>query len=75
MGFKYWYEGIIFIVIFGMLVLIPCFFTAVIGSKMVNDLGNFPTKSAKIQSSACWKVLIIEIIFFIFFAAFFQLFS
>ena len=43
-----------------------------IGSNMVNDLGNFPTKSSKIQSSACWKVLIVEIISFFFLAVFFH---
>ena len=75
MGFRYWYEGIIFITIFATLVGVPSFFTAVIGSKMLNDLGNFPSRSAQIQSSACWKVLVVEIITFILFAGFFHLFS
>ena len=75
MGFRDWYESILFIMVFGTLVLAPCFFTAVVGSKMLNDLGNFPTKSAQIQSSACWKVLIVEIISFVLLAAFFHFFS
>ena len=73
MGFRYWYEGIIFIVVFGAIIGIPCFLTAVIGSKMINDLGNFPTKSAQIQSQAAWKIFIIEIITFIFLTIFFHL--
>ena len=73
MGFRYWYEGIIFVFVFGVLVLVPCFLTMVIGSKMVNDLGNFPTKSARIQRDACWKALIVEIVSFFFLAVFFHI--
>ena len=73
MGFRYWYEGIIFIVVFGALILVPCFLTMVIGSKMVNDLGNFPTKSAQFQRSACWKVFVVEIVAFFFLAVFFHI--
>lgn len=75
MGFKYWYEGLMFIVVFGAMVGVPCYFTAVIGSKMLNDLGNFPTKSAQIQSSAAWKILIIEVVTFGCFAVFFNILS
>ena len=75
MGFKYWYEGLIFVIVFGALIAIPCSLIAMIGSKMFNDLGNFPTKAAQIQSSACWKVLLIEIVSFALFAVFLHIFS
>ena len=75
MGFAHWYEGIVFILIFSAIVVIPCFAVAIIGSRMINDLGNFPTKSADIQSGACWKVLLIEIVSFFFMSAFFHFFN
>ena len=75
MGFTHWYEALIFIIIFSILVGIPCFAVAVIGTQMVNDLGNFPTKAAKIQSSASWKVLLIAIASFFLLALFFHFFN
>ncbi|MBI4309311.1 MAG: hypothetical protein HY591_03160 [Candidatus Omnitrophica bacterium] len=73
MGFRYWYEGVMFVVIFGALVLVPCFFIAWIGCEMANALGNSPTKSARIQTDACWKVFIIEMVSFFFIAICFHL--
>ena len=75
MGFAHWYEGVVFILIFSTIIGVPCFAVAVIGTRMVNDLGNFPTKSAGIQSRACWKVLLIELVSFFLLAAFFHFFN
>jgi hypothetical protein len=50
--------------LFLIVVAMPCFFVAVWGSKMINDLGNFPTKSVQIQVSASWKILLVEIVSF-----------
>jgi len=49
-----------FLVVVGL----PCFFVALWGSKMVNDLGNTPSKSAQIQAAASWKIFVVEIISF-----------
>ncbi len=75
MGFKLWYEAVFFVLFFGVIIGLPCFGVAVIGTRMVNDLGNFPTKAAQIQSSACWKVLLIELFSFTLLVAFFQIFN
>ena len=75
MGFAFWYEAVIFIFLFSVIVGLPCFGVAVIGSKMVNDLGNFPTKSAKIQKGACWKVLLIEMVSFFLLSVFYHVFN
>ena len=61
MGFTSWFEAIIFIALFAIIIGLPCFAVAVIGTRMINDLGNFPTKAAQILSGACWKVLLAEI--------------
>ena len=75
MGFQFWYEAIIFVGLFLVIVGTPCFFVALWGSKMVNDLGNFPTKSAQIQMKACGKIFMVEIVSFVLLVMFFQFFS
>jgi len=49
---------------FLVVVALPCFFVGLWGSKMVNDLGNHPSQSARIQASAGWKILLVEIVSF-----------
>ena len=75
MGFREWLEAFKLIIIFAVLVGVPCFFTAVMGSKMINDLGNFPTKSSQIQKHVSWKVLIVQIISFVLLLGFFNAIS
>ena len=65
MGFKHWFEALEMIGAFLFVVALPCFFIALWGSKMINDLGNFPSKSAQIQMAAGWKILLVEIISFV----------
>jgi hypothetical protein len=65
MGFKHWYQGLEIIFMFAVVIGFPCIFTVLFGSKMINDLGNFPSKSAQIQASATWKMLIVEVLSFV----------
>ena len=65
MGFKHWFQGLEMIGMFLVVVALPCFFVGLWGSKMVNDLGNNPSKSAAIQTSAGWKIFLVEIVSFI----------
>lgn len=71
-GFVYWYQGLLFIFAFMLIVGLACFFVAFFGSKMINDLGNFPSKSAKILVSAGWKLLVAEIFAFALMFAFYN---
>ena len=75
MGFRYWYEGILLVSMFGFVVGLPCFFVAFWGSKMINEMGNFPTKAAKIQVGVIWKLLIVEIFSFMLLVVFLRIFS
>ena len=75
MGFRYWYEGFIFVLFFGSIIALPCVFVAMLGTKMINDLGNFPSKVAKIQVDVLWKLFIVEAISFLMFIIFFRIFS
>ena len=75
MGFKHWAEGMTFIGAFLVIVGVPCVLIAILGSKKINDLGNFPTKTAKIQVSADWKIALIGFIGLGLLGCFFQIFS
>ena len=75
MGFRYWYEGVLFVVFFGFIVAMPCFFIATLGSKTINQLGNFPTKTAKTQVNVLWKISVVEIVSFMLWIIFFRIFS
>ena len=75
MHFRYWTEGLIFIFIFLFIVGVPCFLIAVIGSRLTNSLGLFPTRSAKLQLAVVWQLLLVEIVSFIMLALFFRIFS
>jgi hypothetical protein len=64
-GFKHWFQGLEMIGMFLLVVALPCFFIGLWGTKMINALGNHPSKSAQIQASAGWKVFLVEIISFV----------
>lgn len=74
MGFKFWHEALIFVLIYSVLVLVPCYFIAAFGSKMINELGNFPTKSDAIQAKSLWKVLLVFVAAVMTLAIFFHIF-
>lgn len=65
MGFKHWLQGLEIIGMFLVAVAVPCFFIGLWGSKMINELGNNPSKSIQIQGEASWKIFAVEIISFI----------
>lgn len=72
-GFVYWQYGLIFVLAFLIVVGIACFFVAYIGSHMINDIGNHPSKSAKIQFDAMWKLLLAEVFSFALLLAFYSI--
>ena len=65
MGFKHWFQGLEVVMMFLVVVALPCFFIALWGSKMINDIGNNPSKNAHIQASAGWKIFLVEIVSFV----------
>ena len=75
MGFKHWIQGLEMILMFLVVVALPCFFIALWGSKMINELGNNPSKSAQIQASAGWKIFLVEIVSFVFLIGLYMLLS
>lgn len=64
MGFKHWFQGLEVVIMFLVVVALPCFFVGLWGSRMINQLGNHPSKSAQIQAAAGWKIFVVEIVSF-----------
>jgi len=64
MGFKHWFQGFEMIIMFLVAVALPCYFVGLWGSKMINAMGNHPSKCAQIQARSGWKIIGVEIISF-----------
>ena len=75
MHFEYWYEAFIFIGIFSFLMLVPCVGVAVIGYKMIQKLGHFPSKTPAIQMSIVLQLVLTEVVAFTLIMIFYQIFS
>lgn len=73
--FQYWQEGFIFIGIFAVVVGLPCFAVTVLGTKLINHLGRYPSKSATSQMNVCIKLLAVELFSFGLLAGVFHFFS
>ena len=73
--FAYWYEGFIFILIFTVIMAIPCVSIAIMGSKLISNLGQYPTKSARLNVQTALPLLGVMILTFGLFIIFFHIFS
>lgn len=75
MHFQYWTEGLIFIVVFLFIVGFPCTMVAILGTRLINYIGQYPSKSGRPQMIACVQLLVVEAISFAMLAVFFHIFS
>ncbi|MBF0386509.1 MAG: hypothetical protein HQL20_01475 [Candidatus Omnitrophica bacterium] len=75
MRFQFWHEGFVFIGMFLVMVGVPCFFTAMLGTRLIENLGQHPSRSAKMQMGICVQFLLVEIFAFAMLLLFFHVFS
>jgi len=75
MRFEYWNEGFLFIGLFMIMVGLPCLLTAILGVKLIDRLGQYPTKSAKLQLGICVQLFFVQVLGITMLAAFFKFFS
>jgi len=59
--FDLWTESLIFTAIYATLVCVPCFCVALIGRKMLERLGQFPSQTPAIQLSIFLKLMVVKI--------------
>lgn len=73
--FQYWSEGLTLISLMFFIVSVPCIAVAVLGTRLIDHIGQYPSKSAKMQMSVCIQLLVVEIFSFLMLALFFKVFS
>ena len=73
--FQYWNEGLTFIALVLVIVGVPCTAVAILGTRLINAIGQYPTRSARLQIGICLQLLAVEIVSFLAFAAFFKVFA
>ena len=65
--------SIVLMCLFFLAVNIPCIAVAWLGSKFIGEIGRFPSKTAAIQMSICFKLLVIEVAAFTFILVLFKI--
>ncbi len=75
MQFEYWYQGFIFIGMILLIVGLPCTLTAIMGTRLIDEIGNRPSSSAHLHMGVCIKLLLVEIFSFGMLLLFFHMFS
>ena len=75
MHFDYWYQGILFIFLFFIIVAFACACVAFIGYEMIDKIGQHPSKTSAIQMSIFLKLAMVEGVSFLLLAFFYKFFS
>jgi len=74
-NFQYWHEGLKFIGFIFIVVAVPCVAVAILGVRLINHIGQYPTRSAKLQTGVCLQLLVVQVVSFLMLALFFHVFS
>ena len=74
-AFDLWKESFIFALVYGVLIIVPCVLVALMGRKMIGQLGQWPTQTPAIQMSIIWKLILIEVVTFSLLIGFFNVFA
>ncbi|MCA9399306.1 MAG: hypothetical protein KC618_06125 [Candidatus Omnitrophica bacterium] len=73
--FDLWAEAFIFSSVYAILIIIPCILVAIMGRKLIDKLGQYPTRAPLIHMEIFFKMIILEVLTFgsiIVFYLFFQ---
>ena len=70
-----WVLSLIVCGIFAVVVLVPCIIVGVIGTKMINRLGQMPSQSPAIHMSIIFQLVILEAVTFALLIVFYRFFS
>ncbi len=73
--FDQWLEAFIIVCIMSVIIAIPCFLTVLVGRKMINRIGQYPTQAPTIQMSIWLQLVAIEAVGFLLLIMFYNFFS
>jgi hypothetical protein len=74
-AFDLWKEAFVFGVIYAVIITIPCVIAGIMGVKMINQLGTYPSKTPFIQMSIFFKLVLLEIVTFTLLVGFYHVFT
>ena len=73
--FNLWTEAFIFSLIYSTVIIVPCILIAMMGKKLIDDLGRFPSNAPFIQMGVVYKLIFVELITFSLLIGFYFVFS
>jgi len=73
--FNLWAETFIFAAIYMVIIIVPCVLVALIGTKMITQLGFYPTKTPVIQMGIFVQLIAVEAGTFLALLLFYHIFS
>lgn len=73
--FNLWTEAFIFSLVYSIIIIIPCIIIAVIGKKLIDQLGQNPSNAPLIQMGIVAKLIAVEVVTFFFLISFYFVFS
>ncbi len=73
--FNLWGESFIFAAVYSVIIIVSCVIAALIGRKMITQLGLYPTQTPAIQMSVILKLVTLEIVTFTCLIVFYRFFS
>ncbi len=73
--FNLWFESFVFCAIYSFIIITSCIFAGILGCKMFDRLGQYPTKTPIIQMELFLPFIILEILTFGALLGFYNAFS
>ena len=73
--FSYWHEGLVFTMVFLVVMAVPCVLIAFLGSRLIDNLGQRPTRNVRTHLDMALPLLGTMILSFGMLVAFYQFFS
>ncbi len=74
MGDSFWL-GFFFILVWFVIIGVPCIIISIIGCKMIAKVGQWPSKTPAIYKSVLWKLVIVEFSAFFILGLFYHIFT
>lgn len=74
-NFDLWSETFIFAAVYFVIIIVPCILVALLGRKLINQIGTYPSKTPIFQIGVIWQLVVIEVFTFGLLIGFFQFFT
>ncbi|MCA9400769.1 MAG: hypothetical protein KC713_04020 [Candidatus Omnitrophica bacterium] len=73
--FNLWIESFYFSLIYSVIIIIPCIIVGLLGKRMIDRLGTYPSRTPSIQLSVFIWLVVVEIVTFTALIGFYRFFD